>query len=181
MRKREDYNIRPIEEKDIEIVLRWRNSERVRAVSVTDHIISESEHRKWFEKNKLCEDATTLIFELSNTPIGLINFSQIDRNNFECFWGFYLGEEGSSRGIGTIMGFIALNYAFNELGMRTIKGEIFGFNRPGIAFHEKIGFTEQKEEIKWVLKRDIYQDLHIFVLTIERWCDVRPKIEEEIF
>ena len=100
MAKREDYQLRPLQESDLEMVLSWRNSERVRANMYTDHIISLEEHQTWFKKIKDEPTVDYLICEFQNHPIGLVNFTNIDKNNNKCYWGFYLGETTTPLGGG---------------------------------------------------------------------------------
>lgn len=40
----EEYSVRPLEEKDLRLVLDWRNSERVHSKMLTDHKITWEEH-----------------------------------------------------------------------------------------------------------------------------------------
>lgn len=181
MQKREDCNLRLIEDRDFDTILRWRNSDRIRAVSLTDRKISEAEHRAWFKKNKLCHDLVTLVFELIDKPIGVVSFSRIDRANLECFWGFYIGEEDYTAGAGSVMGYLGLEYAFNELGMRVIKGEVFDFNGQSTVFHKKFGFVDKKEKLRKVLKSGSREDLHLLYLTVNKWRENKPEVERKIF
>ena len=45
-----DYSICPIEERDLELLLNWRNSERIHSLMLTDHKITWEEHCNWFKK-----------------------------------------------------------------------------------------------------------------------------------
>ena len=69
MPRREYYRIRQLEESDIEQVLKWRNSEHVRANMYTDHIINIDEHRRWFEKISLDESCCYKLFEFLDHPV----------------------------------------------------------------------------------------------------------------
>ena len=45
-----DYHLRPIEERDLRLVLDWRNSPKVHNMMLTDHEITWEEHYTWFKR-----------------------------------------------------------------------------------------------------------------------------------
>jgi len=177
MLEREDYRLRPLEEMDLERILMWRNSDRIRAVMFTDHHISEDEHRAWFMRMQQLEDAVGLIFEVKGRSAGLVYFSRIDYHNGLCFWGFYLGEENLPKGTGTIMGFLALDYAFENLGIRKLIGETLAFNTASIKFHKRLGFVEEGRSVRQILKNGRYEDVISFVRFNEGWQKSKQELE----
>ena len=181
MSKRKDYRLRPLAETDLEKVLEWRNSERIRANMYTDHLINMDEHRAWFERTKQREDSVHLIFEYQAHPVGVVNVTQIDKRNNKCFWGFYLGEVDVSRGSGAVMEYLALNYIFEVLGIRKLGAEVFAFNTQVIKLHKKFGFVEEGCFVKHVLKNNKYEDVIPMALFAEEWLKAKPKFEKLLF
>jgi UDP-4-amino-4,6-dideoxy-N-acetyl-beta-L-altrosamine N-acetyltransferase len=166
----DEYTLRPIEERDLAMVLGWRNSDRIRACMYTDHMISPDEHRAWFEALQLPDAACTLVFEIGSRPVGVVNASRIDRINGTCHWGFYLGEGDLPRGSGMALGFLGLQYLFGTLGMREVVGEAFASNCASVRFHEKLGFRRVGLLAAKTLKNGCYEDVVVFTLCSADWA-----------
>lgn len=175
------FRLRPAEERDLEVLLCWRNAERIRANMYTDHLISMEEHRFWFERLGKERTACALIFEIDGIPTGVVNISRIDRRNGTCHWGFYLGVEDAPQGSGTIMGFLGLDHIFGALALRKVIGEAFAFNRSSIAFHERLGFVREGVFVEQVLKNGRYEDVVSFALFRNDWLRLKPSLEARYF
>ncbi len=80
----ENYELREIKESDLERVLTWWNSERISQFMYTDALISSDEHQAWFHRMKSDINTSFHIFEVNDTPVGVIHFYQIDRKNNKC-------------------------------------------------------------------------------------------------
>ncbi|MCL6479750.1 MAG: UDP-4-amino-4,6-dideoxy-N-acetyl-beta-L-altrosamine N-acetyltransferase [Peptococcaceae bacterium] len=162
-------------------MLEWRNSDRIRAVMFTDRIITMDEHRAWFERLYKEKTAICRIFEFQDRPVGVVNIIQIDRHNHKCSWGVYLGEVDVPRGTGTVMGYLALEYIFEALGMRKLCAEVLAFNTTSIKFHKKLGFVEEGRFIKHVLKNGNYEDVIAMALFDEDWVKSKNKLKKKCF
>lgn len=145
-------NLRKIQLADAEMILSWRNQDNVRVNMYNHEIIDINTHMKWF--NKMLNDNTCayFIYEQEGQAMGLLSFSQIDIKNKKASWAFYSGNT-SVRGIGSEMEQLALNYAFNELGLNKLCCEVLEFNTSVINFHRKFGF-----KIEGIKKDDYYRD-----------------------
>ena len=181
MLTRKDCMLRPVEERDLELILVWRNSERIRSSMYTDHVITREEHLRWFERLQSERPALSLIFEISGKAVGIVNVNRMDRVNNTCHWGFYLGDTDAPRGCGTIMGFLGLEYLFEKLNIRKVIGESFVFNQASIAFHEKLGFSREGHFRRHVLKNGDFQDILAFGLFAEQWPTLKPELERKCF
>lgn len=164
-----NYRLRRIEERDLEKVLKWRNSERIRSNMYNDHIITIDEHIAWYKRVEQESNNSYMIFELCEHPVGVVNFTNLDKVNRKCLWGFYLGEENVPCGTGMIMGHLGLTYAFSNLKVRKVCGEVFAFNLSSINFHKRLGFVEEGRLVKHVLKNGRYEDIILFALFEEDW------------
>jgi len=169
MLKRAECNLRPIALNDLEKVLQWRNSERIRRNMFTDHEITLDEHKAWFAGLKQNNNSIYLVFEVINKPVGLVYFTDIDNTNGKSNWGFYLGEENLPDGSGTAMGILGLEYAFIQLKIRKLCSEVLEFNDASIRFHGKFGFVKEGRLIQHVLKNGTYQDVILFALFQSYW------------
>ena len=178
---RKDFNLRPIEERDLELILSWRNSERVRACMYTDHVITLEEHWKWFKRVSQAEFSTVLVFEYQGVPAGLKNFSQIDRNNNRCYWGFYMGEAHVPRGCGTVMGFLALEYILEQQNFRKLCAEVFAFNFESVKYHTRLGFVQEGFFVNHVIKNGEYLDIKSFAIFRDDWLKSKHLLQTKIF
>jgi len=181
MASREDFVLRPMSDKDIPLVLEWRNSERVRANMYTDHLISIDEHQKWFSRAKDDVKSRFFIFEHKGTPVGVVNIVQIDDSNKKCYWGFYLGEAEAPKTSGPAMEFLALEYMFDTLEMRRVCCEVFVFNEPVIKLHKKFGFVEEGVFVGHTLKNNKYEDVVSMAIFRDAWDLSRLKLERVCF
>jgi len=76
------------------------------------------------------------------------------------YWGHHIGTEATR---------LLINYAFNELNLNKLYGEIFSPNTGSIRCAENNGFTREA-----ILKNDVYidgeyKDTHIYSLLREEW------------
>lgn len=164
----------------LEKVLNWRNREAIRSVMFNDGIISMEEHRKWFEKTAQDPRTIVKIFAFDDTPMGLVNFTDIDKRNGKCYWGFYIGDPDAPKGAGTIMGYLALNFIFGEAGIRKLCAEILRSNERSLRYHERLGFRTEGIFKEHVRKNGRYADVVAMALFQRDWLDKRREIEKWI-
>jgi len=169
-------SVRVLTVTDLEQVLRWRNSDRIRQCMYSDHLISWEEHKAWFDKLQYKDDRKSLLFAYDDKPTGLLSFTEIDTVHCTAFWGFYLGEPSSIKGLGLHMGILGMNYAFEKLKLRKICGEAIGFNQGSIQYHLRLGFKEEGRFINHIVKNDKYEDIVRFALFKEQWQEHRLTI-----
>lgn len=176
------FNFRDLKYEDKQKVLGWRNQERIRENMYTDHIITEEEHDNWISqvlKDK--SEKNYVIAEYQNQPVGLVSFTNINRKNGICYWGFYLGDTSSPRGSGFVIEFMALEYAFERLSIRKIYCEIFAFNKAVIKQHTRFGFEQEGILKKHALKRDNYEDVVLMAMFRDQWLSRKEYIQRNYF
>lgn len=172
------FSIRKMENKDLEIVLSWRNKDEIRLNMINDSIITMEEHSKWFDKMKNKSDFEFLIFSISDIPIGIVNFSKI--TNQDCDWGFYIGVDKARKGLGTVMAYHAIEYIFTKYKINKINSEVIEFNENSLKYHKSLGFKENglaDMEIKRFSNK--YKVLK-FYLEIRDWNERKNIIKEKI-
>ncbi|RXZ78907.1 UDP-4-amino-4,6-dideoxy-N-acetyl-beta-L-altrosamine N-acetyltransferase [Paenibacillaceae bacterium] len=164
----EGYRLRAMAESDLEQVLAWRNSLRIRNHSYEDHMITMEEHLRWFAAMQQGTGKIQLIVDFDQTPIGAVNFTPVDIHG-RCFWGIYLGDTEAPRGSALRIGYLGLRYAFELRGVRKLIAEILHFNIASLKFHAKLGFQEEGRFIWHVAKNDGYADVVTTALFQENW------------
>ncbi|MEW5797256.1 MAG: UDP-4-amino-4,6-dideoxy-N-acetyl-beta-L-altrosamine N-acetyltransferase [Candidatus Zixiibacteriota bacterium] len=181
MPKRDACNLRPMAETDLDLVLSWRNQERIRRAMYTDHVISLDEHRAWFKR--VSEDKSRLhfVFECDCRPVGVVNVVDIDWTHSRCVWGFYIGDESAPRGAGTAMGYLALEFIFEKLGLHKVVGEALADNEASICYHERLGFARERCLVDHICKGRAFFDVITFGLLNSDWYKVKDQLAAQVF
>ncbi len=165
-------HLRTLQAEDLELVLRWRNSDRVRLNMFSTHVITEDEHRNWYF-NLDYNTCRYLVFEYQQRPAGLVYFTEINQYNNRCSWGFYLGETDVPPGTGLLMGYLSMEYVFKILNIRKLCSQILSNNETSIKYHHKLGFKDEGRLIKYVFHNGIYVDVMVLALFKNEWEGVR--------
>ncbi len=161
-------SLRYMKMSDMDKVLAWRNSDRVRLNMTNDHVISRQEHVDWFRNLDRTKNHF-LLFEYKRKPAGVVYFKDLNVDHNSCYWGFYLGDPSLPKGTGNLMGSMGLDFAFQKLGVRKICAEVFLFNDRSIKYHERLGFRREGLLKRHYLKNNHYEDIICYALFKEDW------------
>lgn len=172
--------LKDICEDDLLLILKWRNQETIREVMFDSSIITWKTHINWFNRIKISETAVSKVFYFEDVPFGIINITQIDTINNSCEWGFYIGAQDVPPGMGTILGYTALNYIFQDLKIRKVLAEVLDFNDKSAHFHKKMGFTQEGLLREQVLKNGKYIDVLLFGCLSSEWNEQSKLIRKSI-
>lgn len=123
---------------DLEMVLTWRNHPSIRENMFSQQEISLSDHLAWFERSLNNPRTCLLIFEEKGVPQGFINFSSASCGTV-AEWGFYAAPD-APKGTGQKLGRSAIDYAFTELELHKVCGQVLQNNSRSINFHKRLGF-----------------------------------------
>lgn len=164
------YQLRPMTEEYLDLVLEWRNKPEIRNNMYTTHIITRDEHYSWFEKIKQDISKRYLICTYLDQPVGVVNFIDINPVHKTAMWAFYSGNT-SKRGVGSWMEFLALNYAFEELLLEKLNCEVLSFNYPVVSLHRKFGFKIEGIFKHHYLKGDQYSDIYRLAIFKRDWIN----------
>ena len=178
MARREDFSIRPVVEQDLEQVLTWRNSERVRTKMFEHHVIPWENHRKWFAaQGKI---SFSWIFEYRREAIGVITLKKVSEADDRWIWGCYLGDRRVVPKAGTIMGFVALEQFFDVMGVKLVIGEAVAANARSLDFNARLGFITAR---KFTQTTSTGENIPAVYLTMTRdeWATHRRRLIPEIF
>lgn len=174
--------LRPIQESDLELILEWRNSDGIRSMMFTDHIISMDEHMAWYKKvEKNLTKSQHLIFGYQGIPLGQVNITDFDQRNKRCHWGFFIGATNAPRGSGMSMGYMALEYIFETMGMHKICSEALSDNVRSIQYQKKLGFLEEGYCVAHAVKQGNYHDVVCLGLLNKNWHNNKEKLQQSCF
>lgn len=172
--------VKCLTEADLEMVLNWRNQDTIRAMMYTSRLISSDEHLNWFKQLQNNPSSRSLLFYFEDQPYGVVNINRINPTNLTCDWGFYMGEEAAPKGLGTVLGYKALEYIFKKLQMRKVCAEVLDYNEPSIHFHRKLGFIEEGCLREQVLKGGKYNDVILMGMFARNWSTHSVVLQEQL-
>lgn len=165
--KPEQGSVRKMTKQDLHQVLHWRNHIDVRRFMFNQGEITYKEHYSWFERVSLDSCRHLLMFEINGVPSGSINFNQLDTASV-ADWGFYLAPD-AKKGLGRQLGFAALHYAFDELGLHKVCGQALAFNERSIKFHLDLGFLQEAILREHHFDGQSFHDVVCFGLLEREW------------
>lgn len=176
----EKAELKRITKADLETILNWRNKDSIRKMMYTSRLISPDEHVKWFQQLQNNSSSRSLLFYYENRPYGVVNINRINPDNLTCDWGFYIGEQTAPKGLGTILGYKALEYIFEKLQIRKVSAEVLDYNEASIRFHRKLGFIEEGCLHEHVSKDGVYHDVILMGMFTRNWSTQSAVLREEL-
>lgn len=146
----EDLLLRPIEEKDIETVRMWRNTEAIRKSFIYQQPISPAQQKQWYLEYLSKANDFMFMIEFKSKAVGTVALYNIDLEKNEAEFGRLMIGELSARGVklGERVTGVLSEFGFTELQLETIILEVFSNNTYAKNAYEAIGFQiEGKREV----------------------------------
>ena len=165
----EGYSMRPIEEKDLRLILNWRNSPRVHDRMLTDHEITLEEHMAWFERYKSNSCPMSFLFLYEDEPLGYISYINPKTNPTEYSIGVYLGELRDNPMDGLFLYLLATKYGFEKLNAEYLNEEIFTDNTEALTISRYIGYKDVRIEREACQKNGKSKDIQILTFNKNGW------------
>lgn len=179
--KRSDCRLRPVLAADRDRLLAWRNQDHVRHNMYTHRLIEPDEHARWFERAQSDPTARYLIFEVQQRPVGLVAFSGLDHGQQRGSWAFYLGEADLPRGTGAAMEYLALDHAFDDIGIDKLSCEVLAFNAGVVRLHQRFGFHQEGLLQRHHRRDGEAHDVVLMARFAEGWRADRQALAETLF
>jgi RimJ/RimL family protein N-acetyltransferase len=150
--------LRAATEDDVDTIRRLRNQHANRDVSLTSHEITADEHAAWWAKTSADPSRRVLIYERDGRIAGVVNF--FDLEGLSGAWGFFLDADGLAERGETLPAWIeimreATAYAFDELGLEVLTGEVLEHNTVVRQMNRRFRFAEGTPETLYAGGREI--------------------------
>lgn len=162
--------LREITEDDTDLILRWRNSDFVRANFIHQPLITREEHLLWFREKvqKGLVIQYLMVEKATGKKIGSVYLRDVDYQTGKAEYGIFLGEESvCGKGYGTEAAELMLSFSRNDLGLHKVSLRVLENNVRAIKSYEKAGFHMEGKMVDEVLSNGQYQNL-IFMAVIFR-------------
>ena len=139
-------SLRFIEEEDFPLIVKWRNTERVRKNFIYREKFTLEGQKNW-KKNFIDTGKVVQMMICENDrdlrPIGSVYFRDIDKDTLSAEYGIFIGEEDASgKGYGNDTVLLAIDYARDVLGLKKLILRVFKHNTPAFKSYEHAGFVK---------------------------------------
>jgi RimJ/RimL family protein N-acetyltransferase len=150
--------LRAATEADVDTIRQLRNQQANRDVSITSHEITADEHAAWWAKSSVDPTRRVLMYERDGRTAGVVNFFDLDGASGA--WGFFLDADGLAGRGETLPAWIevmreATAYAFDELGLEVLTGEVLEHNTVVRQMNRRFRFVEGTPEVRYADGREI--------------------------
>ncbi|GMN90424.1 UDP-4-amino-4,6-dideoxy-N-acetyl-beta-L-altrosamine N-acetyltransferase [Francisella sciaenopsi] len=142
-------NFIDLDKTEKQMVLNWRNSERVRASMYNSQKIYLQDHLNFIEELMYDKYKKYFLVKNRNVNIGVVYLDNI--KNDEAIMGIYSNPE--LRGQGTLLLNALLDYSFMSLNLQRIKLEVYADNCRARSLYGKYGFIENG--VKFVNRKEV--------------------------
>lgn len=169
--KGEKVTLRPIRYTDTDLVVKWRNTERVWKNFIYRGLFTREIHLHWMDTVVCDGDVVQYIIEYDGEPVGSVYFRDIDRKNRNAEFGIFVGEDSAvGKGVGKEAAELFLDYGFMVLGLHRISLRVLPYNETAIRLYRKIGFQQEGVFRHLVYLDGAWQDV-IFMAVINQDTD----------
>ena len=141
-------SLRMITRQDTELVVKWRNNQRVRDNFVYREHFTNEIHENWLETMVFTGKVVQMIIMEKETqrPVGSVYFRYDDDSREDAEYGIFIGEDDAiGKGYGNETAKLAVEYARDELGIKRLMLRAFSFNTAAIKSYEHAGFVKYQD------------------------------------
>ncbi len=142
-------SLRPITEADTDLVVSWRNNERVRNNFVYREHFTRELHENWLKTKVFTGEVVQLVIcenAREGRPVGSVYFRYEDGDKTEAEYGIFIGEDDAiGKGYGNETATLAVEYAKEVLGIKRLMLRAFSFNEAAIKSYENAGFVKYED------------------------------------
>jgi UDP-4-amino-4,6-dideoxy-N-acetyl-beta-L-altrosamine N-acetyltransferase len=136
---------------NVEKIRKWRNSSDVKKFMFTQNEITAIQQKEFIEKLRTDKSRLYFLASLNGEPIGSIYFYNVDFDQKECYWGYYLDPKLIGASYGLILEYAVAEVVFEILRLENLFCEGFFSNKVAIKIHREFGFEEIQNDSNIIL------------------------------
>lgn len=144
--------LKTLTEDDLETLRNWRNDPQISQFMNTNEHITKEMQIKWFSKVLASKDNQYFVIYQENTPAGVVNFINYDKETKSAEAAIYLDPklQNSTLGIASNISFIEI--CFDKFGITTLNAEVLAHNKRALRFNLSLGYkiTKTTEDKKFL-------------------------------
>ncbi|MEG1848642.1 MAG: GNAT family protein [Lachnospiraceae bacterium] len=148
--------LRPITLSDTDLIIKWRNSESVKSRFIYQSLFTRESQQEWMKTQVDTGKTVQMIIceKETNREIGSAYIRDIDRVHQKAEYGLFIGEDTQrGHGIGTEVGSLMLNYAFEVLELHRIYSRVLSNNIASLISAKRAGLREEG-----LFRDDVFMD-----------------------
>ena len=169
-----------IEEKNLETIRNWRNSERISQFMYSEKLISKREQLLWHHQLDRKKNIYK-IFTHNNTNVGMVYLTEIDYLSKHCKWGIYIGNENYlTSGIGIYASYMLIEKVFKEMKFNKLMSMVLQTNNSAIKLNNYLGFKKYGTYTNHCFKKEKYHDMYGYELTKEDWKETSKLLKNRL-
>lgn len=144
-----DYGVKLVQltEDKIELVRKWRNSDKIRNyMEYRDHITPEMQ-KKWFDKISSTTNDFFFLITIEDKEVGLVNIKNVDWYQRVGEWGVFLWDDSYLYiGCSYRAALCLYDFVFKVLHLDRLVAHIINSNKRSIIYHKRLGYTLINDE-----------------------------------
>lgn len=169
-----DFELRPIEEADLEDIMRWRMAEDITRYMNTNPKLTLEGQLKWLKSIRENSDVRYWIILVNGCRAGVINITGLDKEDGNLGWAYYVGEQKlRSMKLALALEMSMYDYCLCDLKRNAVYSDVFSLNKGVIALHKMCGCEIVEEKKAHVLKEGVYYDVTYMRMTASMWSEIR--------
>lgn len=176
-----DVILRPLETRDSERLLAWRNQPEIARWMYSDHVITPQEHDRWFAAALADARRRYWVIEADGHPVGLANLYDLAPEHSRTSWAYYLADPSTrGQGIGAFVEYWVIEHVFGALGLEKLWCEVLIGNEGVWRLHEGFGFQREALLRRHVRKGGELSDVVGLGLLKSDWAATRAASRERL-
>lgn len=172
--------LRKIKYDDLVTIMDWRMAPQVTQYMYTDPELTMEKQLDWYGKVEASLTDMYWLIVMDDTPIGVLNLTEIDAKNQRCSWAYYIGDTSfRGRGIAKNLEYNIYDYVFEVLKLNKLSCEVFTNNERVILLHEKMGSRVEGVFEQHIYKNGQFYDIVKMGITAHRWREIKLELDYE--
>lgn len=154
-----------------ELILSWRNADRVRKMMSSMDEISMESHLAYVARLRTLTDRRYYLAYVGERPVGVIDLTDMTTDGSTCNPGLYTGE-GSPMGTGLLLQVTAFHGLFDRFGYRTAWS---------LVKKDNLDFSDALLKIFRMQRQDLDDVYYKHVFQRETWREVGGRLKARIY